>query len=391
MLRRAMQELSAEGAWPQSQTVEPVLTEPRTSRRSQLPRRWLVAALAAGMAVGGVEMVDHLFRHVGDPTPPLLVGVVVAAFAGGGRAGLLTALLGLVWLPTYLGPVTRTGRGVDGNVVESLAVYVVASTAVAVLVGQLQRRAARRLASEREHAERVATLERVKSHFLNVASHELRGPIGVLRGYTSMIGEGAFGPVEAADLTRVAPVLSAKIDEMALLIDEMLDTARLEEHRLSLNLEPVDLRDVAQRAVDTVAPLASDRHRLLWTPPPRQVIVTGDKVRLSIIFTNLLQNAVKYSPDGGVVHCFLTAAGGNRAVFTVWDQGLGIAAADLPRLFTRFGRLVTRENSHIAGTGLGLFLARELTRLHGGDITVRSEHGRGSVFTVSLPLTGPPA
>jgi signal transduction histidine kinase len=94
---------------------------------------------------------------------------------------------------------------------------------------------------------------------------------------------------------------------------------------------------------------------------------------------------VKYSPGGGVVQCFL-GSNPDEAVLSVWDTGLGIAQSDIPRLFERFGRLVTRENSHIPGTGLGLYLSRELARLHGGDITVRSTLGAGSVFTLTLPL-----
>jgi signal transduction histidine kinase len=170
----------------------------------------------------------------------------------------------------------------------------------------------------------------------------------------------------------------------------MLDTARLEESRLTLSLSTVDLGEVVQRAVDAVTPLATEKHEVLYARPRAAVTVVADPVRIAIMITNLLQNAVKYSPDGGVVQCFVTVEEETRSVLvSVWDHGLGIAEADMPRLFSRFGRLVTRENSNIPGTGLGLYLARELARLHGGDITVRSTAGAGSVFTLVMPMDGP--
>jgi signal transduction histidine kinase len=183
-------------------------------------------------------------------------------------------------------------------------------------------------------------------------------------------------------------VLDQKVTEMNTLVNEMLDTARLEESRLTLHLSSVDLGELMQRAVDAVTPLASRRHEIIYSRPRRPVSVVADPVRAGIIVTNLLQNAVKYSPRGGVVQCFVTDDEGYGLV-SVWDQGLGIASEDLPRLFSRFGRLVTRENSHIPGTGLGLYLARELARLHGGDIVVRSAAGSGSCFTLTLPVGGP--
>jgi two-component system sensor histidine kinase BaeS len=117
----------------------------------------------------------------------------------------------------------------------------------------------------------------------------------------------------------------------------------------------------------------------------RPVVVNADEARLETAVKNLLDNALKYSPNGGEVECSV-AVEGARAVVSVRDQGLGIAADDMSRLFTRFGRIVTAENSHIPGTGLGLYLARELVRMQGGDITATSASGEGSVFTLWLPL-----
>jgi signal transduction histidine kinase len=180
-------------------------------------------------------------------------------------------------------------------------------------------------------------------------------------------------------------VMAAKVGEINLLIDQMLETARLEDSRLQLTLDSADLRQVVRTATATMKLLAGATHPLRTQLPSEAVPVLIDGPRVLTILTNLIDNAIKYSPEGGEVSIRVQVAEGSASV-EVRDRGLGIHPDDLPRLFTRFGRLVTSENSHIPGTGLGLYLARELARMHGGDITVSSTDGQGSAFTFSLPL-----
>jgi signal transduction histidine kinase len=234
-----------------------------------------------------------------------------------------------------------------------------------------------------EHAERMAQVERVKSEFLRLASHELRGPLSVLSGYLSMVDDGSVPP---EGLRRVLPVLITKVGEMNRLVDQMLETARLEDGRLRLEREPADLVTLLREAVTTTLPLGAPRHEVV-VETGGAVPVHVDSGRIVTVLANLVGNAVKYSPGGGEVRCSVAADGDGHVLVRISDQGIGIASTDLPRLFTRFGRVVTRENSHIAGTGLGLYLSRELARMHGGDITVESSPGRGSVFTLRLPVS----
>jgi signal transduction histidine kinase len=234
------------------------------------------------------------------------------------------------------------------------------------------------------HADRMAELEKVKSDFLKVASHELRGPLAILKGYISMLSDGSLA-LDSPSTAKVFTVISAKLQEVSDLVEQMLETARLEDSRLQLHLERQDLTGVLAEAAERVRPLAAGTHRLELDFDLESVPVLADHDRLLTIVTNLLDNAVKYSPDGGKVEVSLSTQGAT-ALIRVKDHGLGISAADLTRLFTRFGRIVTAGNSHLPGTGLGLYFARELARLHGGDITVESEEGVGSTFTVSLPL-----
>ena len=129
-------------------------------------------------------------------------------------------------------------------------------------------------------------------------------------------------------------------------------------------------------------------HDIRLKCPERPVHVRVDGERIKTIVSNLLSNAIKYSPAGGTVECEIVNRGGIARV-SVKDEGLGIAKEDLPVLFTRFGRVSTPETDSLPGTGLGLYLGRQLARLHGGEITVDSEPGRGSNFTLHLPVTTP--
>jgi len=138
----------------------------------------------------------------------------------------------------------------------------------------------------------------------------------------------------------------------------------------------------------TVEPLAGPDHTLTLETPPIDVLVFGDADRITTIVSNLLENAIKYSPGGGKIRCVVSAAD-HVATLKVVDTGIGIAREDLPRLFNRFERIQHREASHVSGTGLGLYLSRELARQHGGDILVESQLQSGSTFTLSLPLALP--
>ena len=230
------------------------------------------------------------------------------------------------------------------------------------------------------HADRMAELERTKADFLNLASHELRGPMTVIRGYNSMLADGTLSPGQFASVARL---LDLKLAQMDRLIEQMLETARLERDDLELEQEEFDLRFVVQEQIDILRPLTRD-HRLVLDAGDPAPLVRGDRTRISTVVANFLDNAIKYSPDGGEIRCSACLRD-SRAIVSVRDEGLGIAPEHMPRLFSRFGRLPTEENMNIPGTGLGLFLCKEIANRHGGDITVRSKPGVGSEFTLKLP------
>jgi signal transduction histidine kinase len=236
-----------------------------------------------------------------------------------------------------------------------------------------------------EHIERTRSMEKMRSDFLKLASHELRGPIAVVRGYFSMMADHSL---DAEALDRAMPVIERRLDDMNALVNEMLETARLDEGITRLEREPQSLRAIVTAATSAIQPQLTDGHRLDVRLPGAAVLVNVDSGRIETIMRNLLDNAVKFSPHGGEISCHTTASHG-VAHIAVIDHGLGIPPEQIDRLFTRFSRLVTPENSHISGTGLGLYLSRELARLHGGDITASTTPGGGASFVLTLPTWTP--
>src|SRR2546421_5094789 len=247
-------------------------------------------------------------------------------------------------------------------------------------VRQRQQLEANRL---RKKADQLASLEKAKSEFLRLASHELRGPAATLSGYLSMIEDESLGPIPQR-MRPVVPVLKAKAQQISLLANEMVEAARLEDKRPQLKRKRIDLREIVRRTMLMAGATASSKHRLhLDDAVGGELWVLGDLMRLEIVINNLVDNAIKYSPRGGDVIVALSTED-KLALVAVADQGIGIAAEDMSRLFGRFSRL--GPLSDIPGTGLGLYLARELARLHRRDITVVSTPGQGSKFTLRLPL-----
>ena len=232
----------------------------------------------------------------------------------------------------------------------------------------------------RAHADLMAALEHTKTEFMNLASHELRGPLSVIRGYNSMLEDGSIPPDRLPTITRL---LETQIAQMDALIEQMLETARLEDGGVELPRDRFDMRWVVQEQLDIFRPLSSV-HQLVLDGASEPLLVDADRSRIAMIVANFIDNAIKYSPNGGEV-CVITGRRDGEILVSVRDEGLGIAADHLPQLFTRFGRLPTEENASIHGTGLGLFLCKEIAGRHGGDVTVKSEVGRGSEFTLRVP------
>jgi signal transduction histidine kinase len=326
----------AELAAPRHATLGAIAFIPVVAGGWLLSRRWMIVVISIAVALRALAT---------------LVGPV----------DLITALAQVITLP-IVGVVARLAAVSTVRLVQSEA----------------------RLSTVSRERTRAAELEQAKSDFMRMASHELRGPVAVLRGYLSMLADGSLGRLpEPAE--QVMPMLISKLQAMNRLVEDMLETARLEDSRMQLKKQRLDAITLVTRVVETARKDLPDSHKLELDVPRRPVEVEVDGDRVATILGNLIDNAVKYSPKGGKVRCAVKPDRG-RALISISDQGLGIDKENQATLFTRFGRVLTPDNSGIPGTGLGLYLSRQLARLHGGDIRVDSQRGKGSTFTLELPL-----
>ena len=243
----------------------------------------------------------------------------------------------------------------------------------------------REAARLRAEADQMAELERMKTEFLNLASHELRGPLAVVRGYNWMLRDGV---VRSDEMPAIAKIVEVKLVQIHMLVEQMLEAARLEADRVVLNRSVFDLADVVSEQANAFASLTE--HAINIVRPDQRVLVSADQARITTVVANLIDNAIKYSPDAGEVQVRVGENDG-WAFVAVRDFGIGIAPDDLPLLFQRFSRLPTEQNVTVPGTGLGLFLCQQIAQRHGGVIVVESTAGEGSEFTLRLPIATPPA
>jgi signal transduction histidine kinase len=246
-----------------------------------------------------------------------------------------------------------------------------------IALGLLLTARRRRLAARRERE-----LEAAKGAFIRIASHELRTPLTVVRGYLAMVAEGSLSPL-SSEMEEVLGTVSGSVDDLYRLSELLLEAAQVDTRRLRLNRTVVDLRDVVGECVRTMEARASSRPGLVFEAVPGRVPVRADADRLRTVVVNLVENAFRRSPEGGEVRCSVSTSG-RLARVAVTDQGPPILPEELPGLFTRFGS-APFPGGHAAGAGLGLYLARELARLHGGDVEVRTGEGEGLTLTVVLP------
>lgn len=238
-----------------------------------------------------------------------------------------------------------------------------------------------------EDVAELRRLQRIRAEFIDNLSHELRTPIttvGLLAETLARDAEAAGEAVPARMRDRIRK-LEVETDAISEMVTELLDLARIESGGRQLHLDNVDLGRIATESVERLRPFAErQRIRLDVDVAPGLPAVRGDPARLGQVFSNLIHNAVKFSPPDSSVMVTVRASGETVAA-SVADHGVGIAAADLPRIFERFYK-ADRSRAAGGGTGLGLAIARHIVAGHGGRLTVESEEGAGATFTMALPV-----
>jgi two-component system CheB/CheR fusion protein len=224
---------------------------------------------------------------------------------------------------------------------------------------------------------------RLQDEFLALASHELRTPLTSVKGYLDLL----LQRVRGNDDERVGYYVTrarAQTQRLVTLVQDLMDVTRLQTGKLTLKVAAVDLSALVERVVETARDLPPGHaiHLIAATEPLR---VAGDAGRLEQVLLNLLTNAFAYAPSEGAVEVRLRRVGGD-AVLTVQDDGQGIAADQLPHLFSRYYQVARPDRPSQGGLGLGLFICQEVVAAHGGRIDVTSTEGKGTTFTVWLPL-----
>jgi PAS domain S-box-containing protein len=239
----------------------------------------------------------------------------------------------------------------------------------------------------REQAQRLTESDRAKDEFLATLSHELRNPLAPLRNSFELLRRL---PGVDAKVAGVHAMMERQVNHLVRLVDDLLEMSRISRGTLSLRDERVPLETVVRNAVETSEPLVqAARHTLTVDLPDEPLWLQGDPVRLAQILANLLNNAARYTDDGGDI-VVRARREGEQAVIAVRDNGIGIAPDVMPRMFEMFSRGHRETGRHQGGLGIGLALSRRLAQMHNGSLDALSDGpGRGSEFTVRLPLAAP--
>ncbi|HEU0012471.1 MAG TPA: HAMP domain-containing sensor histidine kinase [Longimicrobium sp.] len=232
-------------------------------------------------------------------------------------------------------------------------------------------------------------LDRLKAEFVSVASHEIKTPLSVIRGYVTLLADGIYGQVNDKQ-KKTLEAVSAQADRLARLVHRLLDVSRFEAGGGRLELREIALRPFFDELTSDFRVLAvqSDIDFPVRLADDLPEDFLGDEDRLNEVLGNLLSNAFKFTPRGGTIRLEARREDGGMGI-EVQDTGVGIPADKLPRIFDKFYQVENEAQPRSAGTGLGLAIAREIVEAHGGTITAESQEGQGTRFHVFLPERPP--
>jgi len=231
---------------------------------------------------------------------------------------------------------------------------------------------------------RLEQLDRSREQFVSNASHELKTPLSTMKILieTLLYQEGGFEPAVQNELLTD---INKEIDRLNTIISDLLALAHVDSGEADIKYEPVILNELLIDCMEKLYPLARERRIELSIAARDQVTALCDKYRIMQVMYNLIDNAIKYTQRGGHVRAELTRAGKN-AVLRIMDTGIGISRDDIIHIFDRFYRVDPARSRETGGTGLGLSIVKQIMALHRGNVSVTSEPGKGSTFTVELPL-----
>jgi signal transduction histidine kinase len=352
----------------------------KIERFSDVPPMVLAAASAefvgAALIVGVVSLQTgrpafQIWRQNISWTVPMnILGIVI----GGIGLALGYQIAGVLGLLVFFLPIAST--------IYAFRLYVKQTKAQ---MDRLEETIAERTTDLKKANEELKRQDRTKTNFFSVINHEMRSPLTGILGYTELM---LLSHPLSADQAEMLHIIKDNSQRILDLVNNILDLSRLEDGRLNIVPQVTGIQPAITQAMTVIKPLAEKKHISIGIDaPPTTQYIRGDPERVSQILVNLLNNAVKYTPDTGSVTISVRMdEAANVVEVSVSDNGIGIPADQLPYIFDRFSRIERPEIQHTVGTGLGLSIAKGLVGAHGGKIWVESEEGRGTCFTFTLPL-----
>ncbi|MBI4084633.1 MAG: PAS domain-containing protein [Candidatus Levybacteria bacterium] len=229
-------------------------------------------------------------------------------------------------------------------------------------------------------------IERLKDEFVSIASHELRTPMTAIKGLVSMIFEGEYGAYNE-NLKQPLTDIAISTNRLIALVNDLLNISRIEGGRVRFTLAPFSLFDIVHQVISTLQPLTEQKEITLKVSQIPGIPVQADADKVTQILNNIVGNAIKFTDSGGIMLSAQVREEKEMMYILVTDTGIGISQGDQRKLFGKFEQIHSQTNGRPPGTGLGLYISRELARKMGGDLWIeRSEVGKGTTFGYSLPL-----
>jgi PAS domain S-box-containing protein len=248
---------------------------------------------------------------------------------------------------------------------------------------------AKDITEKQRYEKRLRDLDRMKSDFVSNVSHELRTPLTAIKGSADNMLDGITGPLNEKQ-TRYLTRMKSNADRLTRLINNILDLSRIEAGRIDLKATSLSLATVAQEVMESIRPVASDKLISLEVASPDSgASAWADRDKVVQVLTNLIGNAVKFTPPHGQVRVSIRRNGAGWTEVSVADTGPGVAADEAEKIFDKFYQVAQAGKHKSGGTGLGLAISKVLVEMHGGKIWVKSEPGGGSIFSFTLPAEQP--
>lgn len=251
----------------------------------------------------------------------------------------------------------------------------------------LQKEKAEKLAIDLEHAnERLKEVDQLKSEFLSLATHQIRAPLTAIKGYTSLILEGDYGPV-SEPVSKAVDVISKSCQNLVMIVNDFLDISRIEQGRMKYELSTFDLREVARQVLTELKPNIENAGLTCScnTEHTDPVMVYADAGKVRQVIGNLVDNSIKYTPSGSIT--IEVSEDNGVARLKISDTGIGISTEDIAKLFNKFTRARDANKTNVVGTGLGLYIAKQMIEAQNGRVWIESAGvGKGSSSIIELPL-----